>query len=63
LENKVKNFVQCSRCSNRVCHSCFNSLHDKSICSYCRYTMNDHLKMKMDELNIRPLCFINKESI
>ena len=63
LDNKVKNFVQCSRCSNRMCHTCFNRLQDKSICSFCRYSMNGQLKMKMDELDIGPLCFINKESI
>jgi hypothetical protein len=62
-DHRTKNFVQCSRCSNRMCHTCFDSLQDKSICSYCRYTINDHLNLKIDELNIRPLCVINKERI
>jgi hypothetical protein len=63
LEQKTKNFVQCSRCSNKLCHSCFNNLHDKSICSFCRYTMNDHLNLKIDELNIRLLYISKKEKI
>jgi hypothetical protein len=57
-DRKVRNFVGCGRCENRMCNECFDNLTDKLTCSFCRYNLNEHINNRIDELDIRSLCFI-----
>jgi hypothetical protein len=57
-DRKVRNFVGCGRCDNRMCNECFDNLTDRLTCSFCRYNLNEHINKRIDELDIRPICFI-----
>ena len=57
-DRKVRNFVSCGRCDNRMCNECFDNLTDRLTCSFCTYNLHEHLNKKIDELDIRPICFI-----
>jgi hypothetical protein len=57
VERKIRKFVECSRCSNIMCHSCFRNCKNKSCCSYCRYDLlNDYFPDKVNELHIDYMC-------
>jgi hypothetical protein len=41
-----------------MCNECFDNLTDRLTCSFCRYNLHEHINNKIDELDIRPICFI-----
>jgi hypothetical protein len=56
FEKRTYNFKTCSRCNNPICNYCFTELNKqqkKYSCSYCRYTLEEHLKNNhIENINI-----------
>jgi hypothetical protein len=52
---EFKKLWVCSNCSKRTCPTCFPKLSNKMVCSYCRYTLREHMDKQIDYYKIRPL--------